>query len=65
MPVCTFAARFLRLWLWVLGGALALAALEAYGLGVGGEGGAWRRGPLFASASGACHGMRSALPRRP
>jgi hypothetical protein len=64
VPVYMFAAPFLRLGLWVLGWALALAALGAWGLTAGGEGSAWWRVLLFAFASGACHWMRSALPRR-
>jgi hypothetical protein len=65
VPVYMFAAPFLRLGLWVLGWALALAALGSWALAAGGEGSAWGRALLFAFASGACHWLRSALPRRP
>lgn len=65
VPVYMFAAPFLRLGLWVLGWSLTLAVLGACGLAAGGERSAWWRALLFAFASGACHWMRSALPRRP
>jgi hypothetical protein len=69
VPVYMFAVPFLRLGLWVLGWvlgwALALAALGAWALAAGGEGSAWWRAQLFGFASGACHWLRSALPRRP
>lgn len=65
MPAYMFAMPFMRLGLWVLGWALALAALGAWALAGGGEASAWWRGLLLAFASGAGHWMRSELPRRP
>jgi len=63
-PAYMFAAPFLRAALWVLGWALALAALGALAIAFQ-EGSAWWRAPLFAFASGACHWLRSVLPSRP
>ena len=65
VPAYMFAAPFLRLAFWVLGWSLAMAALGAWALAAAGEGSSWWRVLLFGFASGACHWMRSALPRRP
>jgi len=65
VPVYMFAAPFARLALWLLGWSLALAAIGAWWLTATGEDSLSWRGLLFAFASGACHWMRSVLPRRP
>ncbi|MBX9701730.1 MAG: hypothetical protein K2X74_20010 [Acetobacteraceae bacterium] len=63
-PAYMFLAPFLRVALWVLGWAMALAALGVLAIAAQ-EGSAGWHALLFAFASGASHWLRSALPRRP
>lgn len=64
VPVYMFAAPFARIGLWVLGWALALAAIGSWLLASEAGAGTLWRGALFALGAGACHWIRAALPHQ-
>jgi hypothetical protein len=64
MPAYMFAAPFVRISLWVLGWALALAAVGSWAMAPEIGATAWWRGVLFALGAGLCHWLRAALPMR-
>lgn len=64
VAVYMFIAPFARIGLWVLGWALALAAVGSWLMTPeAGPGTLWR-GALFALVAGLCHWIRAGLPRR-
>ena len=65
VPAYMFAAPFTRIGLWVLGWALALAAVGSWLMTPEAGPGTLLRGALFALGAGVCHWIRAALPRQP